>query len=220
MRQRSSHNWNFKAGTWDALKTEYIDFSEDYPLIGSAEKVEFIGTCSANEYKMYSPESLVSMFVDDYILERFWNRPTNYIGRMSGAKCVMSPDFSLLIGMPKPMLQWNVYRNRLVGYVWEAAGVRVIPTVSWSDESSFEYCFQGVRSGSVVAVSNTGCRTAEQKRFFDNGYNEMLKQINPAQIVFQCTKALRGEYMANNIVFIDSFFAKRIKTWEEEAGKG
>jgi hypothetical protein len=39
MRTKTSDNWNFKAGTWDALKTSYIDF-EDYPMIGSQITIE------------------------------------------------------------------------------------------------------------------------------------------------------------------------------------
>lgn len=27
------------------------------------------------------------------------------------------------------------------------------PTVSWGDENSFEFCFDGIEEGSVVAVS-------------------------------------------------------------------
>ena len=219
MRQRSSDNWNFRAGTWDALKTELIDFEGDYPLIGSPSTPDFQGVCTANDYKAYSDSGLVSMFVDDYILERFWNNPEKYIPKMKGCAAVMSPDFSLFIGMPEPMLRWNVYRNRLVGYVWEKAGAVVVPTISWADESSFEYCFEGVRKGSVVAVSNTGCKTAEHRAFFDRGYQAMISALAPSKILFQCSGRFRAEYQAENVTFIDSFFQKKRKSWAEEAGK-
>lgn len=180
MRQRSSDRWNFKAGTWDALKTELIDFEGDYPEIGQSDVVAFSYSCTANDYKRYGESSLVSMFVDDYILERFWNNPKKYIPKLSRVAAAMSPDFSLFLDMPTPMQMWNVYRNRLVGRVWENAGARVVPCVSWSDDRSFDFCFKGVRVGSVVAVSNTGCKTNYQKAYFDAGFAEMKKQINPS----------------------------------------
>lgn len=219
MRQRSSDNWNFRAGTWDALKTELIDFEGDYPLIGSPSMPDFKAVCTANDYKAYSDSGLVSMFVDDYILERFWNNPEKYIPKMKGCAAVMSPDFSLFIGMPEPMLRWNVYRNRLVGYVWEKAGAVVVPTISWADENSFGYCFEGVRKGSVVAVSNTGCKTAEHRAFFDMGHQAMISALDPSKILFQCSTRFRADYQAANVTFIDSFFQKKHKSWAEEAGK-
>jgi hypothetical protein len=131
------------------------------------------------------------------------------------AKYVLSPDFSLLIGMPKPMQEWNVYRNRLVGYVWQCEGIKVIPTISWSDKSSFQFCFNGIEKNSVVAISNTGCRNDEQKKYFDEGFGEMIKRIEPRKIIFQCNKKYRSFYNDENIIFIESFWdnkRKQLKT--------
>ena len=113
MIQRSSHNWKSKSGTWDSLNTEYVDFEGDYPKLSSIPQLSGFQTVTCNDYKKITAQSLVSMFVDDYIIERFWNHPDAYIERFKKAKYVMTPDFSLLIGMPRPMQEWNVYRNRL-----------------------------------------------------------------------------------------------------------
>ena len=62
-------------------------------------------------------------------------------------------------------------------------GLRVIPTVNWGDESTFDFCFEGIEKGSVVAVStymasehNNRC---DQKEWFMAGYQEMLRRIEP-----------------------------------------
>ena len=201
MKQRSSHNWNTKSGTWDSLNAELIDFGLDYPLLSSIFQVN-----DCNNYKSITERSLVSTFVDDYILERFWNNPKKYVDYFKNAKYVMSPDYSLLLGMPKPMQMWNVYRNRLVGYVWQNAGINVIPTISWSDKDSFEYCFDGVDVGSVVAVSNIGCREEEHKHFFDAGFKEMINIIKPSQILFQCNKKYKEYYKDKSVIFVHSFW--------------
>ena len=122
MKQRSSDNWKSKSGSWDSLNTELIDFYLDYPILSSILQVNEFQVVMCNNYKAITEESLISTFADDYILERYWNDPNKYIEYFKKAKYVMSPDYSLLIGMPKPMQMWNVYRNRLVGYVWQSAG--------------------------------------------------------------------------------------------------
>lgn len=209
MQTRSSHNWATKSGTWDALKTEYIDFYSDYPII-NCKNIDNGIVVNCNDYKRINEFSLVSTFLDDYILERFWNNPKKYIAYFKNTKGVMSPDFSLLIGMPLPLQQYNVYRNRLVGYIWQKYGVNVIPTVSWSDERSFDFCFKGVEKSSIVAVSNIGCNNSEQKAYFDKGFAAMIDVINPSKILFCCNKRHKNEYKSKNIVFINSFWNNKL----------
>jgi len=214
MKQRSSDNWETKPGGWDSLNTELIDFHLDFPVLSSILQVCSFQLVVCNNYKAISEQSLISTFVDDYILERYWNNPKKYIEYFKKAKYVMSPDYSLLLGMPKPMQMWNIYRNRLVGYVWQSAGLNVIPTISWSDKSSFEYCFEGVGHGSVVAISNIGCRNEENKYYFDAGFDELKKRINPAQILFQCNKKYKQQYTDGRIVFVDSYWENNRKQFK------
>ena len=60
-------------------------------------------------------------------------------------------------------------------------GKNVIPTISWSDERSFEFCFEGVEQESIVAVSTHGNRYAIDD--FMKGYNELLRKIKPRAII-------------------------------------
>lgn len=210
-RQRSSHNWATRSGVFDALNTRFLTFTEDYPVLSSIFNIDDFKVIMCNNYKKIDENSLVSSFLDDYILERYWNDPTRYLSIFKRAKYVMSPDFSLLLGMPKPMQMWNVYRNRLVGYLWQGEGIKVIPTISWSDRNSFEFCFNGIEKNSVVSISNTGCRNDEQKKYFDSGFDEMVKIIEPSKIIFQCNKKYKEQYKDKNIVFIDSFWDNKRK---------
>lgn len=209
--QRSSHNWATRSGVFDALNTRFLTFTEDYPVLSSIFDIDDFNVVMCNNYKKIDGNSLVSSFLDDYILERYWNDPVRYLSVFKGAKYVMSPDFSLLIGMPIPMQMWNVYRNRLVGYVWQSEGIKVIPTISWSDRCSFDFCFNGIEKNSVVAISNTGCRNDEQKKYFDAGFNEMKKIINPTKIIFQCNKKYKEQYKDEKIIFVDSFWDNKRK---------
>lgn len=211
MKQRSSNNWQTRSGVFDALNLRYLTFNDNYPVLSSIFNIDDFEVTMCNDYKKIDQNSLISSFVDDYILERYWNNPCKYIRLFKNAKYVLSPDFSLLVGMPKPMQQWNVYRNRLVGYVWQSEGIKVIPTISWSDEISFDFCFEGVDIGSVVAVSNIGCRNEGHKEYFDKGFEEMIKRINPSKIIFQCNKKYKDFYKNENIIFVESYWDKKRK---------
>ena len=70
MKQRSSHNWQTNSGGWDSLNTELINFTEDYPILSNIINVIDYQIVMCNNYKSLNSKSLVSMFVDDYILER------------------------------------------------------------------------------------------------------------------------------------------------------
>ena len=67
-------------------------------------------------------------------------------------------------------------------------GIKVIPTISWSDKSSFEWCFDGEPVGGIVAVSSVGTQNNKTaKELFLNGYNEMMKRLEPETVIFYGT---------------------------------
>ena len=89
--------------------------------------------------------------------------------------------------MSKNMQRYNTFRNRWVGAYLADKGIRVIPTVNWGLENTFDFCFNGIEKGSTVAVSTyMACaygNRADQKDFFMAGYNETLKRIEPETII-------------------------------------
>lgn len=98
-------------------------------------------------------DRMVHFFLYDYRFERVWKNPDNDIEKLSRYRAVLSPDFSMYIEMAPVMQLYNVFRNRWCGAYWASKGLRVIPTVNWGDESTFEFCFQGIEKGNTVAVS-------------------------------------------------------------------
>jgi hypothetical protein len=218
MDTRSSDNWGKKPGGWDSLNLTLLNSEEDWPEINCTKaNVEYI--VNVNDRKKISKGCTVSTFIDDYHLERLWNQPVRYGNRFLHLEVghVMSPDFSLFIGMPKPMMIWNTYRSRMVGRLWADMGLNVIPTVTWADHNSFEFCFEGIAKGSVVAISDVGIRDNEERYYFDLGYHRMIEVIKPRQILFMTGKKSRPLYEHQDVVFLDSFFTKKRKQWEAEA---
>jgi len=223
MDTRSSDNWQKKPGGWDSLNLTLLQSDDDYPEIYCPKVPVGLlqNVVNLNDRKKHTKDSVLCSFIDDYHLERFWNQPERYGLKWSNIKigAVMTPDFSLYIGMPLPMMQWNTYRTRMLGNLWMAMGLRVIPTVTWADERSFAFCFEGVKQGSAVAVSDIGIRSPQERRYFDLGYKTMKEVIRPCQILFMCQEKTRHLYEEDRVVFLDSFFSKRRKSWAAEENK-
>lgn len=126
----------------------------------------------------------VHFYLDDYQFSRCWKEPERYAEMLRKFDYVFTPDFSLYTDMPKPLQIYNVYRSRLLGAFWQERGINVIPTLSWSDEDSFEFCFNGVEPGGVVTVSTVGViKNVESLKFWKKGMVEMIKRIKPSTIL-------------------------------------
>ena len=147
---------------------------------------------------------IVHFFLYDYRFERVWKNPDNDIEKLSRYRAVLSPDFSMYLEMAPVMQIYNVFRNRWCGAYWASKGIRVIPSVNWGDESTFDFCFQGIEKGSTVAVSTYMAsehdHRQDQKEWFMAGYNEMLRQIEPERIL--CYNTPFPE-MLGNIIYVD-----------------
>ena len=64
------------------------------------------------------------------------------------------------------------------------AGLTVIPTLMWSTESSFDFCFDGIEPGGTVSVSTIGVKQdKESRKYFDLGMDEAIKRLHPSHIV-------------------------------------
>lgn len=126
----------------------------------------------------------VHFFIDDYRFERIWNQPERYIEILKQFDCVFTPDFSLYMDMPTAMKIWNVYRSRLIGQMCQTAGIAVIPTMSWAEKQSFDYCFDGIEPGGVVAVSTVGVvKDAAAMKVFRAGMEAMIRECAPKKII-------------------------------------
>ena len=139
--------------------------------------------------------------------------PTKYTTLLNEFHSVMAPDFSLYTDYPKAIQIYNHYRKQWLGAFWQALGMRVIPTIAWSDRESFSWCFDGTPKGATVAVSSVGTqRNKITKALFIEGWDEMIKRVAPETIIFygEIPKECNG-----NIVRVKSFQEKfkEVKTY-------
>lgn len=169
---------------------------------------EFIGFNYAKSEKNRGGKG-VHFFLDDYQFNVLWNNINKYINILSQFKYVMSPDFSTYTDFPKAIQIYNHYRKHWVGAYLQAAGIQVIPTISWSTPDSFEWCFDGEPEVSTVAVSSIGSTNSKSKKeLFLAGYNEMIDRLQPETILFY---GKVPEECKGNIIKIRAFQDK----WKE-----
>lgn len=152
----------------DHVPTELIPFHWAYP-----------STTKPEEYRKG-----VHFYIYDWLFERFWNRPQVYLDKLAKFDCCLTPDFSLYLDMPLAQQIWNVYRSRVMGVMMQSYGITVIPTLTWSNEQSYEFCFDGIPKHSVVSVSTVGVmRSEEGRRVWVDGMNEAIRRLNPSCVV-------------------------------------
>lgn len=145
---------------------------------------EFVGFNYARTAKDKKSKG-IHFFLDDYQFERVWREPMTYTELLSQFNCVMTPDFSLFTDYPKALQIYNHWRKQWLGALWQTLGIKVIPTLAWSDKDSFKWCFDGVPKGATVAVSSVGTQQAKDtKNLFLEGWFEMLDRLSPETIIF------------------------------------
>ena len=143
---------------------------------------DLIGFNYAKSSKTF--ETGIHFYVDDYQFERVWNYPEKYVDVLAQYQCILSPDFSLYMDMPMPMKIWNIYRSRQIGAYYQSRGIRVIPTISWAEPETYEFCFRGIPKESIVSISTVGVmEKKESVEIWKDGTKEMIRQIEPKAIL-------------------------------------
>lgn len=148
----------------------------------------------------------IHFFLDDYQFNRVWARPRTYLHMIQKFAYVMSPDFSIYVDFPLVIQLYNHYRKHWLAAYWQENGVEVIPSISWGNEDSFEWCFDGEPHYSTVAVSSVGTQSSQEGRsVFLQGYMEMMRRLEPEAIIFYGDVP---EQCKGNIIPIESFQEK------------
>lgn len=184
---------------WEIPLIPKADFS-DYEFKG----LRLIGFNRTNLENNNHLDRMVHFFLYDYKFERVWKNPDADLEKLRRYRAVLSPDFSMYTEMAPVMQLYNLFRNRWCGAYFASKGIRVIPTVSWGNENTFEFCFEGISKGSTVAVStymvSAHGHHADQKEFFLRGYRELLARVEPERVI--CYNEPFPE-MEGNIVYVD-----------------
>ena len=153
---------------------------------------------------------IAHFYYDDFKFIKAWRDPNYYVERLRWFKAIIAPDFSLYTDFPRVLQILACYRRQWVGAYWQSLGLDVIPDVIWGDESSYEFCFDGIPMHSTIAVSSVGVKSDPDwdgpNGLWIKGYNEMIKRLEPTTILYYGDKM---DGMDGNVIQIPSFYAER-----------
>lgn len=153
----------------------------------------------------------IHFYCDDYQFERIWNRPEFYIEKLHDFQCALTPDFSLYMDMPVAMKIWNVYRSRLIGQMMQKAGLEVIPTVSWAEPETFEFCFDGLPHNATLSVSTIGVKEDPKAlEVWRAGMDEMINRLKPKRLLVYGGE-IEFDYGNIEVIYYENATVERMK---------
>ena len=205
-RERTNKEYNLDIVDHENLSNDFWQM----PTINNDNHIptDLIGFNYAKTSK--NKDTGIHFYIDDYQFERVWASPEKYIDVLREYECILTPDFSLYMDMPMPMKIWNIYRSRQIGAYYQARGIKVIPTVSWAEAETFEFCFLGIPKGSIVSVSTIGVKQdSEALEIWEEGMRAMIEQIEPSTILVYGGE-LEFDYGDINVIYFDN---KVLKNW-------
>jgi len=148
----------------------------------------------------------VHFYLDDYQFERTWNNPECYVNILRNFNGCFTPDFSLYTDMPLALQLYNIYRSRWIGRYYQTMGINCIPTVSWSTRESYKFCFVGIENCKQVSISSMSIINQKQEAAFLDGYSEMIKQVDPCQVILY-GKKIKG-FNDDRVIYFEPFYRR------------
>lgn len=153
----------------------------------------------------------IHFYIDDYQFERVWTQPQLYLEKLSEYQCIFTPDFSLYTDMPIAMKIWNTYRSRLIGQIAQRMGMLVIPTVSWCEKATFDFCFDGLPKGATLSISTIGVKKEDYNfNLWKAGVDEMIKRLKPKTLLIYGGK-VDYDYGNIKVIYFENKVTERMK---------
>lgn len=164
------------------------------------DKIELWNFTKTKRNDEENKHKTIHFFTYDWNFESVYQKPEIAMEKLDQYYALLTPEFSLYWDMPKALQVNSTFKNRWCGAYWQSQGKIVIPTICCAGEESWEFCFDGIEQGSVVAVSTY--RRERYKEDFMKSYDKMLEVLNPAAIF--CYGEVFSE-MRGNVLAISPF---------------
>ncbi len=157
---------------------------EDMPLVEAynGPLPETLISFAERNKKLFS--SGIHCFLYDYKIEPTWHIPSLSVACLQQYACVIAPDYSLFVDQPRAINVWNVYRNRWVTSYWQSQHIKVIPSASWGNVNSFEYCFDGLPENSTISIGHVAVgKDKDSRLLYQMGVEALIGSKHPTRLV-------------------------------------
>lgn len=200
------------------IPSDIIPFSKRNRIKGKCVAVGFHEMDTEFSEVLISPEA----YIEEFCKQPFIT-PEN-------VKPLLSPDCSLYRDAPLAVQITNVYRNRAIGYYYQAHGAYVIPQIRWGNALTYttqvlpeRVAFLGVEKHSIVAIGTYGCIKSRDDRYhFEAGLAAMMESLEPEIVLVygSMNEKIFGSYLSSALFVEYPDWITRVKRggkkWEAE----
>ncbi len=138
---------------------------------------------NVSSQKKNASRKIVHFFCYDGKIRSILDHPVRLIKKVSGYYAVATPDFTMDPKMKIEPIRMATFNNRWIGAFLQTNGIRVIPTVGWVDDDTYDICFGGLRDGGTFLISSYGVNNPICQDGFFRGYREMRKRYPNTKII-------------------------------------
>lgn len=129
-------------------------------------------------------DKILTFFVDDFRFQSLWS----YYDRTAKSladqnfKAICEPDFSLWTDRPTTEQIYAVFQTRWLGAFFQHTGIKVIPILNWSDETSYSFAWLGIPKGApTVALETRSCGSDHE--LFNQGLAAAIETVEPQSLL-------------------------------------
>ena len=91
-------------------------------------------------------------------------------------------------------------------------GMLVIPTVSWCEEATFDFCFDGLPVGATLSISTIGVKQDDYNfNLWKAGVDEMIKRLKPKTLLIYGGKIEDIDYGNTKVIYFENKVTERMK---------
>lgn len=215
------------SGELNKLNTNFLfetDNKFGFPEVSTSDNFiveDLVGFHLSKKEIRTAHNKAVHFFLDDYKFEQIWTRPRDFVTLFQTYGGIISPTFSIWSNQPYALNIFNMYRSRWCARFYQEFGVKVLVDVRWSDESSYDFAFSGIKKNTPVIVNTVGTRYLENRKMFISGFYEMLRVLEPDKLY------VYGEYMPidfskyfNEVIYFESFWKKQRDKIQSKSKEG
>lgn len=175
------------------VETAFFDGKFEIPHIDAPKDIiipEGMVPFSIRE-RSQDKNDFVCFYENDINFREILTNTEEYVDDLKRFPGIVTPDCSLYLDAPLCVQIADIYLNRAVGYYLSRQGLYVVPNIRWGDERTYKsdflgekVAFQGVDKHSIVSIGTYGqIKSAESKRYFREGLEEMLKELEPEVVL-------------------------------------
>jgi hypothetical protein len=130
-------------------------------------------------------QSLIHGYVDDDRLRPMTKNPARYLVKFANHLAVVTPDYSIKLGMPIHDRIRSVFMGRAIGAYFQYRAIGVIPNIRWAEIEDLDFVLEGLPCNSVIALSSQGIAgDSYLTEIFETGLASVLEILHPSQIVY------------------------------------